>query len=80
MGYANPKVDDLFARAQREPSLDKRKALYHEVQSILTDELPLIWISEIGYTTVWNKEFDGLPMNIWGTMSPFLDTHWKKAK
>lgn len=80
MGYSNPKVDDLFARAQREANLDKRKALYQEVQGILTDELPLIWISEIGYTTVWNKEFDGLPMNIWGTMSPFLDVTWKKAK
>lgn len=80
MGYSNPRVDELFARAQREQDFDKRKALYAQVQEILTAELPLIWINEIGYTTVWNKEFDGIPTNVWGTMSPFLDTHWTKAK
>jgi peptide/nickel transport system substrate-binding protein len=80
MGYANPRVDELFAKAQREQDFERRKALYHQVQDVLTAELPLIWINEVGYTTVWNKEFDGLPTNVWGTMSPFLDAYWKKAK
>jgi peptide/nickel transport system substrate-binding protein len=80
MGYSNARVDDLFAKAQREQDLEKRKALYHQAQDVLTAELPLIWLLEVGYTTVWNKEFDGLPTNVWGTMSPFLDTHWKKAR
>jgi peptide/nickel transport system substrate-binding protein len=79
MGYANPKVDDLFQKAQREQNFDRRKALYGQVQDILTTDLPLIWINEIGYTTVWNKEFDGFPTNVWGTMSPFLDVRWTKA-
>ncbi len=80
MGYTNAKVDDLFAKAQREQDFEKRKALYHQVQDVLSAELPLIWLLEVGYTTVWNKEFDGVPANVWGTMSPFLDTHWKKAR
>ncbi len=80
MGYSNPKVDDLFTKAQREQDVDKRKALYAQVQDVLTGELPLIWLLEVGYTTVWNKEFDGIPANVWGTMSPFLDAYWKKAR
>jgi peptide/nickel transport system substrate-binding protein len=79
MGYANPKVDDLFQKAQREQNFDRRKALYGQVQDVLTTDLPLIWINEIGYTTVWNKEFDAFPINVWGTMSPFLDVRWTKA-
>jgi len=80
MGYNNPKVDELFAQAQREQTLEKRRAIYHQVQDVLTAELPIIWLSEIGYTTVWNKDYDGIPTNIWGTMSPFDTVHWKKAK
>ncbi len=80
MGYSNPKVDELFARAEREVNFERRKAAYHQLQDILTAELPLIWLFELGFATVWNKEFDGIPTNIWGTMSPFLDVHWKKAK
>ena len=80
MGYSNPRVDELFARAEREVNVERRKAAYHGVQEILTAELPLLWLLELGFATVWNKEFDSIPTNVWGTMSPFLDVHWKKAK
>jgi peptide/nickel transport system substrate-binding protein len=80
MGYSNPRVDELFAKAERETQVERRKAAYHQIQDILTAELPLIWLYEVGFATVWNKDFDGIPAGIWGTMSPFLDTHWKKAK
>jgi peptide/nickel transport system substrate-binding protein len=80
MGYSNPKVDELFAQAQREQNFERRKAAYAQLQDILTAELPLIWLYEVGYFTVWNKDFDGLPMNVWGTMSPFHTVTWKKAK
>jgi len=80
MGYSNAKVDELFAQAQREQSAERRKGLYGQVQDILTAELPLIWVNEVGYFTVWNREFDGLPMNVWGTMSAFDGVYWKKAK
>jgi peptide/nickel transport system substrate-binding protein len=80
MGYSNPRVDELFEKAERETKVERRKAAYHQIQDILTAELPLIWLYEVGFATVWNKDFDGIPAGIWGTMSPFLDTHWKKAK
>jgi peptide/nickel transport system substrate-binding protein len=80
MGYSNPKVDELFAQAQREGNFERRKALYHQVQDVLTAELPLIWVNEIGYFTVYSRDFDGLPMDVWGTMGPYDAVTWKKAR
>ncbi len=39
-GYANDKVDQLFDAALREVSPAKRKALYHEVDQIILEDLP----------------------------------------
>lgn len=75
MGYSNPKVDALFAQAQREPNFAKRKALYDEVQDILTADLPVIWVNEIRYFTVYNRQFEGFPSDVWGTYSPYLEVH-----
>jgi peptide/nickel transport system substrate-binding protein len=57
MGYENPKVDDLFARAASAVSDDERRALYAQVQAILTDEVPVGWLLEIRTPTLFNKRF-----------------------
>jgi peptide/nickel transport system substrate-binding protein len=44
MGYSNPKVDDLFERGEREIDRAKRVKIYHEVQEILADEVPALWL------------------------------------
>ncbi len=80
MGYSNPEVDRLFAEAQREMDLEKRKALYGRVQEILATELPIIWINEIGYFTLWNREFGGIPGAVWGVLNPFDGVFWKRAR
>jgi peptide/nickel transport system substrate-binding protein len=44
MGYSNPEVDDLFERGEREIDRAKRVKIYHEMQEILADEVPALWL------------------------------------
>jgi peptide/nickel transport system substrate-binding protein len=44
MGYSNPKVDALFDAGEHEIDLKKRIAIYHQVQDILADEVPALWL------------------------------------
>jgi peptide/nickel transport system substrate-binding protein len=78
MGYVNPEVDRLFAEAQVEQNLEKRRNLYHRVQEILVDELPIIWVLDIGTYTVYSRDCEGLPVSVWGLMNP-LDTVYLRA-
>jgi len=80
MGYSNPKVDRLCAEARVELNFEKRKKLYHRVQEILMDELPVIWLIDIEIPTLYNKDFDGVPMDVWGVLNPLDTVYWRKGK
>jgi peptide/nickel transport system substrate-binding protein len=63
MGYSNPKVDELFEKASVETDPAARKKMYQEVQKIMRDELPVIFLVEIAYSHVYNKRVHGLITN-----------------
>jgi peptide/nickel transport system substrate-binding protein len=44
--YVNPEVDRLFAEAAAQPDVGERARLYAEVQRLLVDELPYLWLVE----------------------------------
>ncbi|MGH7119486.1 MAG: hypothetical protein ACREFP_10945, partial [Acetobacteraceae bacterium] len=75
-GYCNHKVDDLFEQAAAEPNLQKRKALYADVQKILVEQLPVYWINVIPYATVSKSTLGNPPLSIWGAMAPYDQVHW----
>jgi peptide/nickel transport system substrate-binding protein len=62
-GYSNKEVDDLFALAERAPTVKKRAEYYYKAQEILVRDLPYVWISEYGLNSAWRDEFKG--MNTW---------------
>ncbi len=69
--YANPKIDDLLNRAAVETDHGKRKALYHQFQKVVVDELPVYWINVMPYNTVYNKTtISGVPDTVWGMAAP----------
>jgi len=35
---------------------------------------------EVEYYLHYNKEFDGIPVDVWGTMNPFDTVFWRKGK
>jgi len=45
-GYSNPQVDTLLDSASREPEPAKRTPLYRQLQEILVQDLPYMWIAE----------------------------------
>ena len=77
MGYQNARVDELFAKAARETDKAARKAQFDEIQQILHDELPVIFLVELSYTSVWNKRVHGLITNGISMYSNW-DAVWKE--
>lgn len=55
-GYVNPKADELFdAGAKALSDADRAKA-YAEVQQLLTDEVPVAWLHEINFPTLYRTK------------------------
>jgi peptide/nickel transport system substrate-binding protein len=73
-GYRNPKVDALFEQGQKAFKPEDRASAYREVQKILTDDLPAIWLVEYGIVGAWSKKLHGL--HTWSAYSyyQFWDT------
>jgi peptide/nickel transport system substrate-binding protein len=63
MGYKNPRVDQLFGLAAREIDPAARQKQFDELQQILHDETPVIFLMEMSYTHVWNRKVKGLITN-----------------
>jgi ABC-type transport system substrate-binding protein len=53
------KIDDLTSRAAAETDQAKRKELYSEIQQLLHEEEPVIFL-------YWGKEFDAVAKNVGG--------------
>ncbi|WP_019643791.1 ABC transporter substrate-binding protein [Novispirillum itersonii] len=60
MGYSNPKVDELFTAAAKENDAAKRQAMYSEVQKILVDDVPVVWLLEMQFPTFVSKKFNNV--------------------
>jgi peptide/nickel transport system substrate-binding protein len=73
-GYRNPKVDELFMQGQKAFKPEDRAKAYREVQKVLTDEVPAIWLVEYGIVGAWSKKLHGL--HTWSAYSyyQFWDT------
>ncbi|MCH1998376.1 ABC transporter substrate-binding protein, partial [Achromobacter xylosoxidans] len=69
------KVDELLAQAGTETDETKRRALYAQFQQIVTEDLPIDFLTVIPYHTLSSKKVHGLPDGIWGLLSPLDDTY-----
>jgi len=50
------------------------------LQEILWEELPIIWNTDTEWTTFYNKDFVGLPMDKFGLLNPLDTVYWRKGK
>jgi peptide/nickel transport system substrate-binding protein len=55
-GYVNPKVDELFEAGAREADPEKRKSIYLQVQKLLVEEVPVAWLHEINFPTLYRTK------------------------
>jgi peptide/nickel transport system substrate-binding protein len=54
-GYSNPQVDALFLRAREAVAAEERRAAFSEVQKLLAEEIPQIWLMEMSFPTIHDR-------------------------
>lgn len=70
VGYANARMDEILPLARTTLDLEERMALYREVQEILLDEAPMLWISV-------DQLVEGIQPHLKGyEQSPFTRRSW----
>ena len=75
-GYSNPEVDRLFAEAATANGDAARQELYTKVQQILVDDLPVAWMLELEFPTIYRSNFNNLIKTATGMNDAFQDA-WK---
>jgi peptide/nickel transport system substrate-binding protein len=73
-GYVNPQIDDLFARAATTVDERARAAVYHEIQRILTRDVPYWWLIETEGYRAFRKDVRDL--RIWA--GDLLERAWRE--
>lgn len=69
--YSNARVDELLDEGRTETDLAARKAIYIEAATIITDELPYIFLLNQGYVVVHDPAlvgFDVRPTGSWKSL------------
>ena len=75
--YVNPRVDALLASATTEKDFAKRKAMYHEFQRLVVNDVPVAFTHVWSVVTAADKSLKNLPISIWGTLAPFDEVERK---
>jgi peptide/nickel transport system substrate-binding protein len=70
-GYSNPKVDELFTTAREAGDPAVRQKAFTEVQKILCEELPQIWLMELAWPTIHDKKLHNVIQTAMGPNSSF---------
>lgn len=76
-GYCNEKVDEIFAAAALEADFAKREALYAEVQDLLLEEIPMLWLFDTPSLFFNHKD---LFFPAYGTAENWDVMYWKTAQ
>jgi peptide/nickel transport system substrate-binding protein len=66
-----PKVDQLLEAATVEPDQAKRATLYQDFQKAVVDEAPVIWVTELQFTTVTSKKLKDYLVSPLGVYTSF---------
>jgi peptide/nickel transport system substrate-binding protein len=58
-GYRNERVDVLFDQGARTVERDPRTPTYRQIQEIVVQELPYVWLVETPTTRAWSAQCGG---------------------
>lgn len=58
--YVNKRVEELYAQGLKETDREKRKAIYGEIQKILSDDLPYVFLYTSQNYSGFNKKVGGV--------------------
>ncbi|MGQ4274657.1 ABC transporter substrate-binding protein [Terrihabitans sp. B22-R8] len=74
-GYSSPRTDAIIEAIRIEANPEKRVALFHDLQRVAMDDLPLLPLFEMQHFTFFNKKVRGLNTAPDGVLSS-LKTVW----
>ena len=77
-GYSNKSVDEMFAKAAVAVTKDERQKLYDEVQKKLVDDVPVAWLLELGFPTIYRCNVKNLVTTAIGLNDGFKDAYIEK--
>ncbi len=66
MNYNNSRIDELYDLTAKEVDVATRTEYFWEIQEILVDELPIVWLVETMSPMAWNAEFKDFIIGPWG--------------
>lgn len=79
IGYRNPQVDEMFAKAAASPSRDERAALYKEISAILCEDAALVWLYENAAYSAFNAAFGNLHEWAAESIYSYGDVFWMEG-
>ncbi len=62
MKYNNPELEEIFVNGRKETNIDKRAEIYSEMQRILSEDLPVMPLTEWCYIIVSKNNLQGHPV------------------
>ncbi len=71
--FKNKELDELLERGRRETDQDVRKDIYKQVQQIVNDELPYVFIYSKNNVSAISKKVQGV---VWSTLGPVFPEKW----
>jgi peptide/nickel transport system substrate-binding protein len=74
-GWSSKRTDELMDKAAVEPDATKRAALYKEFQQLIVEAVPVSWIHEIKFPTVYNNQFADLIVGPLGILDTLDQVH-----
>jgi len=77
-GYKNPKIDEIFEKAAVAVTKEERQKLYTEAQQILTKDVPVAWLLELGFPTIYRCNVKDLVTTAIGVNDGFRDAYIEK--
>lgn len=60
-GYSNPKVDELIKAGKRETDPAKRRQIYRDIQKIVAEDVPFLYIAYWDWFNIFSPRIKGLP-------------------
>jgi len=74
-GYNNSEVDRLFELAQTTVDYNTRKSYFDQIQDILWEQVPCLWVVESAGFRTYRTEFKGMPTTPLGPPETY-ETFW----
>lgn len=76
--YRNPVLNDLIAKAEQTTDPAARDAIYGDVQTVLAEDVPALYLFVMPKLGIWNKGIEGLWRNEPIPSNVLTDVHWKE--